>query len=326
MAGPILPEEMRGRPFLVADVRAAGLPFSRVRHSALHLPTRSVRCTDGVTTVVERAAAFAKALPADCAFSHVTAAVLHGIPLPHRRFDPQILDVMRTSDRTPIRRRGCTGHRGLELRSLEEVGGLRVVSPLDTWCDLGELVTAGLTVDDLVVAGDTVARRLEMAEVAEAAGAPAGAGPAAGSAVVLLQAALDSRVAPRGKLSLSEALLLVRSGSRSPMETRARLMFVRAGFPEPELNAPVRDVHGGWLLEADLYWRRQRVIGEYQGADHASRRRRSADSSRAALAEEHDHRLVEIYSEDVFLGARRRACLRRFARALEIDPAELVIA
>lgn len=153
-----------------------------------------------------------------------------------------------------------------------------------------------------------------------------GARPPAGSGAAVLRAALDARVRPRGKIMLVPALALVRSGSRSAMETRARLMFHRAGFPEPELNAPVRDAHGGWLLEGDFVWRKQRVVGEYQGADHGSIRRRSADSSRSTLAEEHDYRLLEIYAEDVFGGARRRACLRRFARALEIDVADLTIA
>ena len=65
--------------------------------------------------------------------------------------------------------------------------------------------------------------------------------------------------------------------------------------------------------------------GEYQGADHRSRKRRSADSSRATVAEANGYRVLEIYAEDVFGGARRRACLRRFARALELDPADLTI-
>ena len=126
-----------------------------------------------------------------------------------------------------------------------------------------------------------------------------------------------------------EAATLVRKGVKSPMESRARLMFVRAGFPEPEVNADVRDRHGGWLLEGDLVWRPhgdiKGVVGEYQGSDHASIKRRSADSSRTTTAEANDYRILEIYAEDVYLGARRRACLRRFARALELDPSDLTI-
>jgi hypothetical protein len=265
-----------------------------------------VRSTELPEDVADRAAAFAKALPDDCVFSHVTAAVLLGIPLPRLFEADQQLDVMRDTGKAPIRRKDCVAHRGSESRGLVQVSGLRVVSAVDTWCDLGALVTRGLTSDDLVVAGDHVVARL-------------GRGPG------ILSEALERRYRPRGAALLHEAAGLVRDRVRSPMESRARLMFVRAGFPEPEVNADVVDAHGEWLLEADLYWRRQRVIGEYQGADHASRKRRSADSSRATLAEEHEHRVLEVYAEDVYQGARRRACLRRFARELSLDTRALRI-
>ena len=125
---------------------------------------------------------------------------------------------------------------------------------------------------------------------------------------------------------LAAALDLVRAPVRSPMETRARLMFVRAGFPEPEVNGIVLDGDGFWMLEGDLVWREQRVVGEYQGRDHASIRRRSYDSSRNALAADHDWRVLEIYADDVFRPPRRVACLQRFARALGLDPDGLAIA
>ena len=118
---------------------------------------------------------------------------------------------------------------------------------------------------------------------------------------------------------------MVRVGSRSPMETRSRLMFHRAGFPEPALNSAVYDSNGGWLLEGDLVWHGHRVIGEYQGADHATRRRRSADSARTGLAGDEDYTVIEIYAEDVYGGARRRTLLRRFARAMALDIATLRI-
>ena len=306
MRGPELPAPWHARPFTVGELRDAGLPPSRLRHAALHIPTRSVRSTSPVETTAQRAAAFGRALPRDCAFSHLTAAVLLGLPLPGALESSCVLDVMRDTDRARIRRTGCVGHRGLESRSVVEVAGLRVVAPVDTWCDLGELVGRGLTADDLVVAGDAIVNR-------------------PGGGTLGLADLLDRRFRPRGGAALREALTLVRPGVRSPMESRARLMFARAGFPEPEVNADVRDRHGGWLLEGDLVWREQRVVGEYQGADHGSLKRRSADSSRATAAESEDYRVLEIYAEDVRVGARRRACLLRFARALGLDPATLRI-
>ncbi len=310
MSGPVLPEPWQTRPFSVGELRDAGLPRSRLRHAALHLPTRSVRSARPVETLAHRAAAFTLALPEDIAFSHATAAVLLGIPMPERFEKSTVLDVMRHSCRTPIRRKLCVGHRGLESRAVVEASGVRVVDMLDTWCDLGDLVARGLTTEDLVVAGDHVVKRLSLE------------GPALADAV-------QRRCRPRGAASLMEAAALVRKGVKSPMESRARLMFVRAGFPEPEVNADVRDRHGGWLLEGDLVWRPRGsikgVVGEYQGSDHASIKRRSADASRATVAEANEYQVIEIYAEDVYGGARRRACLTRFARALEIDPANLRI-
>ena len=52
------------------------------------------------------------------------------------------------------------------------------------------------------------------------------------------------------------------------METRTRLMFVKAGIPEPRLNAAVRDADGEWLLTGDLVWDEKRVVAEYQGSTH----------------------------------------------------------
>ena len=322
----VLPSALADRPFTVRQARASGLRYDQVRRAPLHSPTQAVRCLEEPGSLTARAAAFACGLPSDVAFSHVTAARLWKLPLPaDLERDDADLDVIRDSAMERIRRRGCLGHRGLERRQLVELGGLRVVGLADTWVDLGEVVGRGLRLDDLVMAGDAVARRLEMQQLAEAVGAPLGVGLPAGSGIALLSAAVAPRVRPRGKALLVRALPLVRSGSRSAMETRARLMFHRAGFPQPELNAPVRDAHGGWLLEGDFVWRRQRVVGEYQGSDHGSIKRRSADASRATTAEANDYQLLEIYAEDVFGGARRRACLRRFARALELDPSTLSI-
>jgi hypothetical protein len=109
------------------------------------------------------------------------------------------------------------------------------------------------------------------------------------------------------------------------METRARLMFARAGFPEPAVNLPVHGEDGQWLLEGDLVWPQQRVIGEYQGKDHASIQRRSADAARAATAVDEGWAVLEIFAADVYRQPRRVACLRRFARALGLAEGDLRI-
>lgn len=303
-----LPPGLVDGPFTVAESRAAGLRSSDLRGVGLHRPTHGVRTTAAPASLVEQARAFAVGLPPDAAFSHLTALALLGLPLPAARTPPTVLDVMRPSSRVPTRRRGCRGHRGLESREVVVREGVRVVAGPDTWCDLGELLTAPVTPDDLVVVGDAVVA--------------AGAGP---DPVRRLRTALEARVRPRGRAALVEALGLVRAPVRSPMETRARLMFVRAGFPEPEINAVVPDRAGGWLLEGNLVWRRERVVGEYQGADHADRRRRSADAHRAGLAADEGWTVLEIFAEDLVPGPRRRTTLHRFARELGLAHGSLRI-
>lgn len=315
-----LPRRLRAAAFTTATARDAGVPGWRLRQPHLVRPTRSIRAAVPLTTPVERAQAFSLALPDDAAFSHVTAAQLWGLSLPWALEAQELLDVMRPSARTRVRRTGCVPHRGLERRSLAAVRRCKVTGLADTWVDLGECLDRGLGLDDLIVIGDQAATRL--------AGRPEPGGAVDHEArtrgIVALERALTARVRPRGKGLLTEALSWVRAPVRSPMETRTRLMFVRAGFPEPVVNLDVFGP-GGWLLEGDLVWRERRVIAEYQGADHGSMRRRSHDATRALLAGDEGWRVIEVFAEDVYQRPRRVACLRRFAQALGVDPARLHI-
>ncbi len=348
-----LPAALLRQPFTPEDVRCWQLPPAVLRRAALHTPTRGVRVAEVPETILARVDAFDVGLPKDAAFSHVTAAQLWDLPLPRGLEDRQILDVMRATGLPQTRRLGCHGRRGSENRSIWAVHGIRVIGLADTWCDLGELATGPdptMDLDDLVIVGDAIVRRLDESAIAlqegvefEAAATcqelwprPGDPGRAelmallaresAGSVgMAELRRALSARVRPRGRKVLAEALALVRPRVKSPMETRSRLMFLRAGFPEPFVNEEIRDEIGSFLLEGDLVWRAQRVVGEYQGEHHASIKRRSADSNRASVAEDHDWTVLEIFSEDVHQRPRRIACLTRFARALTLDPATLRI-
>jgi hypothetical protein len=334
MAREPLPAALATVPFTVAQARALRVRPGRLRGRDLSRTTQSVRAPIPLPTLPHRAEAFALALPPDAAFSHVTAAQLWRLPLPPRLEQHTLLDVMRDSDRGRVVRGGCAGHKGLEIRAVEMLGRLRVVGLADVWCDLGTFAGHGLNVDDLVIVGDEVIRRLDRA------GAPGldGTGHENGlgepfqdlerprsTGHAALAAALSRRRHHRGKRSLDAAFRLIRSGSRSPGETRARLMFDRAGFPPPLLNHPVRDRAGGWLLEGDLVWEDARVVGEYQGEVHAPITRRSSDAHRRGLAEDEGWRVLEIFAEDVVRPARRVTCLTRFAGALGLDPRRLAI-
>ena len=72
-------------------------------------------------------------------------------------------------------------------------------------------------------------------------------------------------------------------------------------------------------------WRRQKVVGEYQGKVHAGIRNRSRDSYRNGLVADEGWRVLEIFSEDVHDAPRRVQTLSRFAGALDLDPRGLRI-
>jgi hypothetical protein len=254
--------------------------------------------------------------------SHVTAAQQWSLPLPQELERQTELDVMCRSGAGPVRRQGCIGHRGLERRTVVTHQGLPVTSLADTWVDLAEVMHRGLDLDDLVVAGDVAARLLERH----------GDDGECVTGVEQLATCLSGRVRPRGKVILSSALPLISPRSKSPMETRARLVFARAGLPSPELNVAVHfdgtggdATTGGWLLEGDFVWRKQRVIAEYQGKHHATIGQRAVDASRRVLAEEEGWTFFEVFAGDVYTRPKRLNLLRRLARALDVPDSALTL-
>lgn len=324
-----LPDVLAGGAFRTADARAAGVPPQRLRRSDVSQVTQGVWAARSLRPGVDALGAVALALPDGAAFSHLTAARLHGLWLPETAAGSTSVEVT-TPQRTQIRRPGWIAHRGIESRRLVTVAGLPVTSLEDTWCDLGSLAVGRapvMTMDDVVVLGDDVANRLVAGLKAAAwmAGTASASGVDPSAAIALLDGTLDRRPGIRGRRALLAALPHVRAGSRSPQESRARIMFVRAGFPEPSMNPAVLAPEGSWLAEGDLVWAAARVLVEYQSAFHADRRRRSADAARQRLLHDHGWTVHEMWAEDLVPGPRRRGFLARVGRSLGLDPRGLSI-
>lgn len=290
------PRRFPGVVFTPGELTRTDAPRWHLRDPALVTATRGVRRVGTPTTTRERAEVVARVLRHGQAFSHVTAAQLWGLPLPRALEDRVTLDVMGPSTKAVVRRKGCRGHLGVELREVRVLDGLPLTCLADTWIDLGSLGQVLLTVDDLVIAGDAVLARGVEAEH--------------------LRTTVDRWPRAPGVVAVRQALEIIRPGVRSPMESRTRLLVVRAGFPEPEINAAVRDRHGGWLLEGDLVWKAERVIVEYQGEVHGTIRSRSADAHRRGLVEDEGWVLIEVYAADHTSTTRRDLFLRRLGAAL----------
>jgi hypothetical protein len=297
--------------FTVVEGRLAGLSARALRDPLLQRPCRGVRAFHLPEDLKSLASAFALVLPSNAAFSHLTAARLHGLPLSYSMEEDLRVHTIVPVDRPQVRREGLVGHRMVHPRSVVELSGLRIVDLADTWVDLGELVGRGKPVglDDLVVVGDACATRL--------------------GSVSPLRLALAKRNRPRGKKTLLEALECIRAGSWSPRETTCRLMFVRVGLPEPSLNEPI---YASWdpsllLGYGDLVWRIElpdgrevKVIGEYQGRDfHSSEEQRAHDAARRRRFALDGWIVIEIWNDDVNSPESRRATARRFAEALGVD-------
>jgi hypothetical protein len=248
-----LPAQLDGRIFTLEDARAHGVGRERLRRSDLRAPFRGVRePASGDATTLGRCQAYAALGMAGKVFSHATAAELHGMPLPRRLEQSGEIHVASIDGSREPRMKGVIGHRIVPSGvTLEQRHGCSVPSAVETWCQLASI----LSIDELIVAGDFIlgcaALRIEALATLDE-----------------LRVAVDRRPGRRGAGRMREAILLVREGSASPLETRVRLLLQRAGFPEFELNAPIRDATGRIVALGDLVIRAFRLVIEVEGGHH----------------------------------------------------------
>lgn len=287
-----LPVEL-GEQFLVSTALASGIGPGRLRRTDLSSPFRGVRSRSAPSTSREMARALGPILSEDQWFSAVTAADLQGMRMPEH-FSSSPLHVTTWNSHRAMRRPGVIGHktnRRPELRRTAD--GLPVTSPTAAWLECG----AQLAVDELTVMADGLLSRHHPLTTIED-----------------LRAAARAMTGLRGSARLQEALRLSRPGTDSARETLLRLAVVRAGFPEPVVNAPIRDPRGRMVAHGDLVWPEFRVVLEYEGRQHAEDSRQFAIDIRrlddiAAL----EYRVIRV---DRQLFAARSDLLQRISGAL----------
>ena len=293
-----LPPELGHGPFTVAEAHALGLAEGRLRCCDLSRPAHGVRRPGPTEDLAQLAEGTRLVLPVGSAFSHLTAARILGLPVPSRWAPSEPLDVMNVTAAPMIRRTGCVGHRGLESRQVVKRNGLTVVCPEDTWCDLA--ATGTLDLDELIVLGDAVVhyrRGIPPAQLAEA---------------------VSRRRGGRGRGVMAEALPQLRPRNNSPMETRARLLFLRGGLPEPELNVVINDrASGQWLSDSDFVWRQERVVAEFDGDHHRTDRQQwQNDVARRENLQDDGWAFVQLTYASVMVHPRNQATVSRLRRLL----------
>jgi hypothetical protein len=307
-----LPPALGGGPFTVETARSLGIGNERLRRNDLRRPFHGVRAphvpdeqravpgTEAERWAALEFAAQARAreysvrMPRDQFFSHVTAAIVHGLPLPVGLLTQSTVDVG-TSVRARRRSgRGVKGHFVSADVLIVVVNGMRVASVVDTWRQLSTV----LSLDQMIIVGDSLVRRQRPpATMAE------------------LETAVAQQAGHPGALRMREAFALVRPRTDSPRETLLRLIIVRAGLPEPEVNARLVDRHGRFMAFGDLVYREYKILIEYDGGGHREDEDQfHRDIDRLDLVMEEKWRVIRV--NKTHLGPRQGAMLNKVRLAL----------
>lgn len=250
-------------------------------------------------------------LKQDTFFSHTTAALLMGVPLPlsveqRAPIHVTVFDPGRAPNLLKV-----TTH---QLRPVP-LGRLiwkelRVTSPALTWCLLAE----ELSLPDLVAAGDYLLTGIPRAGIVP---------------FVTIEQLTDTVTSRRGRPGvrrLQQALALVRVGPLSRRESHARLLYRAAGLPEPEINWKVFNAAGDLVAILDLAWPSHRVGNEYEGRHHQDVGQFRADVLRRERVEDLKWRLVRLTVEDITVRVEETVIRMADRLGLTVSPTMLAAA
>jgi len=256
--------------FSTRDARRGGATRRFIDSGLWHRPFHGVRMappTDDLDLhpaaqrerrICARVGAYRTIMGPGAFFSHSTAALLWGLPLPPLPHEDLHVSVLAPSGAPEGR--GVRGHQlkptGVTVTT--RVDGVTLTDPATTWALLGTLLRHPY---DLVAAADAVVTSVRVA-------GPRGRVIREPLATIeQLQVALDAAHKRRGVIALRDALPRVRGGSASRTESWTRLTLVDGGLPEPALNYDVYDADG-FVACVDLAYPDLRVGVEYEGDHH----------------------------------------------------------
>jgi hypothetical protein len=235
--------------FSVADAYANGFTRSQMRNRALVTPFRGTRITAGVSLTLELACrAIASRMPQGSTFSHRTAALLHGMPLP--LFSPTLLDVTVPTPMRSPRRHGVRGHSAvLHSGDILNLAGVPVTTLERTWCDLGVV----LELPDLVAVADSLLWH-----------------ESPRSTRLRLATAIETYHSRAGRAVLRRALALTSDHSRSRPGSLVRVDLTLSDLPAPVANLEVYLPIARKTVYLDLAYPDYKLELEYHGDHHRS--------------------------------------------------------
>lgn len=282
-----LPLHLALRPFTLAQARQARLSERRIRAGDLSKPSRGVRVPQTVDCeLLDHCRPYTQ-LTGNSVVSHITAAKIHGLFLPSRFKDGQLLDLTRPTGCASPRWRHVKGHRlDLDRHDIDEIGGIPVTSAARTFLDIAPL----LSLDELVIIGDQLVCSHQRIN---------GRTKIAMVELPILLSYLARHAGARGMSKLKAAMMLVKVGVDSPPETRLRLLITRAGLPEFATNYKIKDPAGKPLVEPDLACPEYKTCTEYDGAHHDSLEQQANDRDRDFITQSSGWHQVVLRKEDM---------------------------
>ena len=290
-----LPPELRATPFTIATARDLDVHRERLRRRDLDRRVYGARAAAGTAdTLLGRCRLFAARLDPPVFFSHATAALLFGAPLPPSLEHAPVLHVTVPSPRRAPHAQGLAGHsRLVHDGDVVEFAGLRVSAPQRIVFELA----ASLSLGDLVAVVDYFIHHRDSWCTIEH---------------------LSDRARVGDPLSRSRraarAIAFADPRSESRPETLVRVALTLAGIPPTAVNLDV--VAGGRHWRIDLAYEREKVAIEYQGGYHFDAEQRRRDMTRRSWLEAEGWTVIEFNSDDLAdLGGivtRVRATLARW--------------
>ncbi len=292
--------------FSTLGARLAGISARALRDPDLSIPTRGMRIPVGIVPDPYQPAGGWLELNDYSFCSHSTAARIWGIPLPPRLQDDDSIHIARPREVQPIRRGPIAGHR-LDLLSQDIVmfRGLKLTSPERTWLDMARQLSR----DELVAAGDyLVCSYRRSARVMREPVVDLGQ----------LRGVLDRYKGVPGIPKARTAIDDVRVGVDSPQETRTRLLIVRCGFPEPQVNIPLTDPETGRRRWVDMGYPQLKLGIEYEGDQHREREQWDSDIERDEIATRLGWRILRVTARH--LTGTHPEIIDRLERILRVPP------
>lgn len=275
------------RSFTLGEGLAAGATKGRLRARTFSRPSRGIRVPSGKPqTLLDRVRPYTVLSERGC-ISHVTAAQLHGFPLPWFDDDIKTIHLTNPARAAQPRRRGVVGHTtDLAPSEVMSMSGVPVTTPARTFLDLATI----LTLDQLVAVADfLICEHDRPFEPPRMAIVQAEA----------LRSYVENKHHLRGLAKARTAMELMRIGVDSPPETRLRLLLQRAGLPE---FIPNYAIPGDPEVWPDLACKEYKTCSEYEGEIHKTTQKQLFDRTRDLRTAERGWLQVKVYKADMRRG------------------------